>query len=228
MNRWKAGGIHFLISLVVFCFLLSLILLVWYPGLLFDLNGGWEGLRIVIGVDLILGPVLTLIVYKVGKPSLKFDLTAIAVFQSLCLVAGVWVVYEERPVVLAFEYDAIYSLSYREFKQYDNDLAALEAFAGQYPKQVFIELPADNREAFTFSYERQLNDLPLYADATRYRPLPEDNALLIRDAEELKSGAQSELVEALADDCLLARFISSSKQGFVCLDKTTREITDFY
>lgn len=228
MNRCKASGIHFLISLTVFCFLLAVILLVWYPGLLFDLNGGWEGLRIVIGVDLVLGPLLTLIVFKEGKPSLKFDLSAIAIFQSVCLLGGVWIVYEERPVVLAFEYDSIYSLSAREFKNYGNDLAALEEFSGNYPKWVFIDLPTDNAEAFRFSYERQLNDLPLFADAARYRQLPDTEAELIRDAEEFKVGVQAEIEQELSDECLLARFISSSQQVYVCVDASTRTITDFY
>jgi hypothetical protein len=227
MNRWQASGIHFLISLLVFCLLLLVILLVWYPGLLFELNGGWEGLRIVIGVDLVLGPLLTLIVYKADKPSLKFDLTAIAVFQSLCLSAGVWVVYEERPVVLVFEYDALYSLSAREYKQYGNDLAALEQFAGKYPKQVFIELPGDNTEAFAFSSNRQLNESPLYGDAASYKPLPESNVELIRDGENFKEIGQAAIEQELADDCVLARFVSSSKQGYVCLD-SSRTITDFY
>ena len=229
MNRWKASGIHFLISLVVFCFLLSIILLVWYPGLLFQLNGGWEGLRIVIGVDLVLGPLLTLIVYKEGKPSLKFDLTSIAIFQSLCLAAGVWMVYEERPVVLAFEYDTIYSLSAREFKDYGNEMDSLEDFAGKYPRQVFLDLPADDSQALDFAFERQFNGSPLYAESARYRPLPQDNNQLIRNAENFKVDAVAGgVVPELPAECLLARFVSSSAQGYVCIDSATREISEFY
>ncbi len=228
MNRWQASGIHFLISLVVFCFLLLLILLVWYPGQLFQLNGGWDGLRIVIAVDLVLGPLLTLIVFKADKPSLKFDLTSIAIFQIVCLLGGVWVVYEERPIVLVFEYDAIYSLSAREFKDYGNDPKVLEQFSGKYPKQVYIELPDNNAEALAFSSDRQLNDEPLYADARRYRALPQSNALLIRNGLQLKDDAQKSLEIELADDCLLARFVSSSKITVVCLDESSREITQFF
>jgi hypothetical protein len=228
MNRWKASGIHFLISLAVFVCLLAVILLVWYPGLLFELNGGWEGLRIVIGVDLVLGPMLTLIVYKVGKPSLKFDLTSIALFQSICLLAGVWVVYQERPVVLAFEYDSIFSLSAREYKGYGNELAALEKFSGSYPKKVFIELPGDDIQALSHSVELQLNNEPLYGDAQNYQELPESNLDLVRDASSLRAAAAAQLEQEFPEDCLLAQFVSSSQQGFVCLDPATRSITAFY
>ena len=88
MNRWKAFGIHLAISLVVFLALLGIIILLWYPGILFSIDGGWEGLKIVMGVDVVLGPLLTLVVFKVGKPGLKFDLTCIAVAQIACMVTG--------------------------------------------------------------------------------------------------------------------------------------------
>ena len=56
MSRWKAGAIHFLISLAIFLGLLAVILLLWYPGILFSIDSGWAGLQLVIGVDLIAGP----------------------------------------------------------------------------------------------------------------------------------------------------------------------------
>ncbi len=228
MNRWKASGLHFLISLVIFCVLLAIILVVWYPGLLFELNGGWEGLRIVIGVDLVLGPLLTLIVFKVGKPSLKFDLAAIAVFQAVCLLGGVWVVYQERPVVLVFEFDSIYSLSAREYKGYGNSLDSLQDFAGRYPKKVYIELPGDEVESLSYSVERQINDNPLYGDAQFYQALPSDGSDLVRDAAGTRASAEAQIGRALGDDCIVAQFVSSSKQGYVCLDPKSLVITEFY
>ena len=60
MSRFSAFSIHFGISLLIFAALSAVILLVWYPGYFFELDGGWEGLRIIIGVDLVLGPLLTL------------------------------------------------------------------------------------------------------------------------------------------------------------------------
>lgn len=56
VSRWKAFLIHLALSLVIFAFLLAIILMVWYPGLLLEISGGWEGMRIVIGVDWCLGP----------------------------------------------------------------------------------------------------------------------------------------------------------------------------
>ena len=68
MSRFKAFGIHLGISFVIFVFLAYLVVMEWYPGLLFDTDGGWRGMRIIIAVDLVLGPLLTLVVYRAGKP----------------------------------------------------------------------------------------------------------------------------------------------------------------
>lgn len=231
MNRWKASLIHFGLSLVVFLALLAIILLVWYPGVLFDITGGWEGLRIVIGVDLVLGPLLTLIVFNPEKPSLKFDLTCIAAFQAVCLAGGVWVVYNERPVVLALEYDTIYSLSAREFTAYGNDIESLDAFEGPYPKAVYIELPNDDTAAGNLSIERQLNGEPLFGDVENYRPLESNTASarsrFRREAAILES-AGANIRQQLDQDCVLSRFVSAASTGLVCFDVNRLSITDYF
>lgn len=231
MNRWKASLIHFGLSLIVFVALLVLILVVWYPGILFEITGGWEGLRIVIGVDLVLGPVLTLIVFKADKPSLKFDLTCIAAFQMVCLAGGVWVVYNERPIVLALEYDTIYSLSAREFTAYGNDVESLDAFAGPYPKAVYIELPADDTAAGSLSIERQLNGEPLFGDASNYRALtPSSGSVRSRFRREaaILESAGAEIRQQLDQDCVLSRFVSVASAGLVCFDPNELTITDYF
>ena len=74
----------------------------------------------LIGVDLILGPVLTLIVFKPGKRGLKFDLSVIALVQLTALVYGMTVIYRERPYATVFALDRFVVLA-----QHDIDLAQL-------------------------------------------------------------------------------------------------------
>lgn len=231
MNRWKASLIHFGLSFAVFLALLVIILTVWYPGILFDLSGGWEGLRIVIGVDLVLGPVLTLIVFKADKPSLKFDLSSIAVFQLLCLAGGVWVVFNERPVVLALEYDTIYSLSAREFTAYGNEFDSLRNLKGPFPKTVYIELPDDDVQAVTLAIEKQLNGEPLFGNAENYLPLASSAEIVrsrFRKEDELLGAADANFRSQLSKDCVLSKFVSVSTAGLVCFDPNTLTITDYF
>ncbi|MFK7863310.1 MAG: hypothetical protein AB8B95_03685 [Pseudohongiellaceae bacterium] len=231
MNRWQASLIHFGLSLVVFVGLLAVILLVWYPGILFDITGGWDGLRIVIGVDLVLGPLLTLIVFKADKPSLKFDLSSIALFQFICLAGGVWIVYNERPVVLALEYDTIYSLSAREFSAYGNSVDSLKTFQGPSPKAVYIELPQDDIQAATLSIEKQLNGEPLFGDASNYLPLYSESGTVrtqFRREAELLDAVSATIRDEIDRDCVLSKFVSVAKSGLVCFDSKSLTITDYF
>ena len=138
-SRWVAFGIHLSISLIVLIALLSLIFFAWFPhDLIFA--GGINGLKILMGVDLILGPLLTLIVYKHGKKGLAFDLSLIALLQFACLFAGTWLVFNERPLVQLLADDGVHLLAASDFKRYHIDTGALP---GSYPKHVLLELPED-------------------------------------------------------------------------------------
>lgn len=101
-NRYQAFAIHMAISLVIFFILLVCITQFWYPGILFDTGNGWKAIVIIVGIDLILGPLLTLIVFNPLKSSLKFDLTIIALVQSAALIYGTWTIHQTRPIALAF------------------------------------------------------------------------------------------------------------------------------
>jgi hypothetical protein len=101
-NRYQAFTIHMAISLVIFFILLACINQYWYPGILFDTGNGWKAIAMIVGIDLILGPLLTLIVFNPLKSSLKFDLTIIALVQSAALIYGTWTIHKTRPIALAF------------------------------------------------------------------------------------------------------------------------------
>ena len=105
MNRYRAAAIHFLISLVIAGLVLAVIYFVWYPGALFERAGGRHLLLVIVGVDVAIGPLLTLIVFVPGKKGLKFDLATIAVLQLAALAAGTWVLFESRPAYIVFVKD---------------------------------------------------------------------------------------------------------------------------
>jgi hypothetical protein len=101
-NRYQAFAVHMAISLVIFFILLVCITQYWYPGILFDTGNGWKAIGIIISIDLILGPLLTLIVFNHNKTSLKFDLWVIALVQAAALIYGTWTIHQTRPIALAF------------------------------------------------------------------------------------------------------------------------------
>lgn len=100
MNRWKASGTHFLLSLLVIGGIAVAAFLLWYPYALHRVSGLDRILLIMLGIDLTAGPLLTLIVYRPSKPSLKFDLATIAILQLAFLGYGLHTLWEGRPVFL--------------------------------------------------------------------------------------------------------------------------------
>ena len=105
MNRWKASGIHLSISILIALTVAAVMLFLWYPQPYFQSLGGKKLIMIIIGVDVVVGPLLTWIVFKPNKKGLKFDLSVIATIQLVALAYGVNVLYQERPVFVVFVKD---------------------------------------------------------------------------------------------------------------------------
>jgi hypothetical protein len=105
LNRWQASGAHLLISAAIAAAPITLMLAVWYPPPLFRAAGGNSLALILIGVHLVIGPLLTLIIFKPGKWGLKFDLAAIAVLQLAAFLYGAHIIYLARPAFIVFVKD---------------------------------------------------------------------------------------------------------------------------
>jgi hypothetical protein len=88
--------------MAIFFVLFYLIVFEWYPSYYFFIDGGIRGILTIFFVDVILGPGLTLFLFKPGKPGLKFDMTMVILFQLSALIWGVNNVYTERPSLTVF------------------------------------------------------------------------------------------------------------------------------
>jgi hypothetical protein len=119
MSRWKAAAIHLLLSAAIGSAVLTFMLTVWYPWPLFEAAGGRELIFILIGVDVAIGPLATLVVFKTGKKWLKFDLTVIALVQLTALGYGIHTVYLARPVFLVFTLDRFEVVTYKDLDPKD-------------------------------------------------------------------------------------------------------------
>ena len=67
--RIKAFLIHGMISICVSLLVVGLIFLVWYPAPLAKASGVTHIFLMILAIDVIIGPLLTLIIYKKGKKS---------------------------------------------------------------------------------------------------------------------------------------------------------------
>lgn len=137
-NRWQAFAVHLVISVIIFIALAYLIYR-WYPGVLFQYDGGLEGIQLIAGVDLVIGPLLTLLVFNRAKKSLKMDLTIIGALQILCLVGGMWTVYQTRPVAVVYADGAFRSFPYQYFQDAKVDIRQQKLLQGEWPVWVYVE-----------------------------------------------------------------------------------------
>ena len=110
MHNWKerlrAGGIHLGISLCVAAFAAALVFELWYPYPYREISGGRELLFLLVAVDVITGPLITLAIFNRAKPrrELLKDFTVVGFLQLAALSYGLWTVFAARPVHLVFEY----------------------------------------------------------------------------------------------------------------------------
>jgi hypothetical protein len=104
-DRFKASAIHLGICLCVALLAGLLVLGVWYPYPYREISGGRELFTLVVAVDVVLGPLLTLAIFNRSKPwrVLRRDLLVIGLFQLVGLGYGLWSVYLARPVQLVFD-----------------------------------------------------------------------------------------------------------------------------
>ena len=104
-KRFQAFLVHLIGSAIVAIFVVLLIFQIWYPAPLDKALNVSHIFLILLAVDVTLGPLLTLLVFKVGKKNLIFDVTVILLLQCFALCSGVWVVAQGRPAWIVFNKD---------------------------------------------------------------------------------------------------------------------------
>ena len=150
-------------------------------------------MRIIAGVDLVLGPALTLIVYKVGKPSLKFDMSMIALLQLCALAYGVWVAHQQSVVALTFADGRFIVVSAAALSEGDQTMReagqpiqSLEKFAEYKPAQIYINPPSkDEYQAYIADAISGMPELP--EQSWRYLPLKDHYKKIANDQIVLES-----------------------------------------
>lgn len=168
---------HFAISLAVFVILVALMVVYWFPGNLFFMEGGWDGIKIIAPIDLILGPALTLIFYRPWKKNVRFDMSVIVALQVVALGYGVYTAYGQRTAAIVFAENRFETVSYTEFKAAQKAVEAIgqttqtiRELGGNMPVIVYAEpfTGEEHREYF----ESVLNGGPeLRERSDRYRLL---------------------------------------------------------
>ena len=97
--KFFASGIHISISFVIFLIMMSWFLTKLYPSFYFNMSGGIRGLALLFGCDVVLGPVLTFVIFNPKKPKKEIisDLMIVGAVQVCAFIYGLITVYQGRP-----------------------------------------------------------------------------------------------------------------------------------
>lgn len=94
---------HLAISILIGTISAGIVFFVLYPTPYSTAIGVTKIFLLVLTVDIIAGPLMTLVLAKEGKQGLKFDLTIIAIIQVIALTYGLYNIVISRPVWLVFD-----------------------------------------------------------------------------------------------------------------------------
>jgi len=194
ISRWQASGIHLLISVAIAAAVLTLMLAIWFPGPLFVAGGGNNLLFILVSVDVVIGPLLTLAVYKQGKKGMTFDLVVIALLQISAFCYGMHIVYLARPAFIVFVKDQFQIATPNDIDAKDYADAKLPQYRHAPwggPLLVYAELPTGQKELNDLTFKalagKDVQQYPKY-----FRPYEEHTRDVLQAAWTLEQMRKKE------------------------------------
>ena len=158
-TKLKASAIHLGLSLIIFVVLAYQIYYVWYPVPYFSVDGGWQGIRLIAAVDLVLGPLITFLIFDLRKNrrAIVFDLIVIALFQASALVYGIATTYQQRPVAIVLIDPFVISTVADSYGPQLNSLEDLKQYSSETPPVIFVDMEL-TREALDKVMRIKLED----------------------------------------------------------------------
>lgn len=190
--RIKAFLIHLVISLIILVALLYVVVYQWYPPPFFAADGGWRGVQLIVGVDLILGPLLTLSVYNPGKgmDRLKRDLWTIGIIQIVALSVGSYIVEDQRTRMVTFANNRFVSMSESQIRESGVSKEVLQSLKSTHPPMAYVSLP-DDPAAKNALLMSNLGSTPLFKRGDLYAPLTlENRQKILKQGYELNKVAE--------------------------------------
>jgi hypothetical protein len=212
MSRFKAAAIHLLISAGIAGGVLILMLTLWYPKPFFQAAGASQLLYLLVGVDVVIGPLITLVIFNTKKKSLKFDLVVVAALQLCAFLYGMNILFEARPAFIVFAKDHFELVPANEIHASNLKKVTRQEFkslplAG--PKVVVAIAPNDRSEAESVAIAEQLG-LGLQNFPQHYVPYAERVQDAVAAAKPIAKLIKANPAAKTAVDQVLAR--TSSKE----------------
>jgi len=241
LSKRNAFLIHLALSVLIFMTLVMVMVTLWFPGELFFLDGGWEGLKLVAIIDLILGPALTLVLYSPGKKGVAFDMVCIALFQIAALGYGFYTTHSQRAIAVVYAENQFNTVSHAQYEGSSANLLSrnkptknVAALDNRKPAVLLVGEYYGSQAQYM---QDLLNGFPQMSERSdRYIPAEGNSDVIRADAitettlaEEDKKGL---VKKALAKqdakrDISVYRFQARYARGFALYDHDKAKIVDY-
>lgn len=120
-SRFYALAMHSIFSSLLLLVALFLVFKLWYPSPLDEVMGVTQIFWFILCIDLVLGPLLTFIIFNLEKKELKRDLFIIVIIQLAAYFSGLYTVAQGRPVWQVFVIDDIELVRAIDIKKVENN-----------------------------------------------------------------------------------------------------------
>lgn len=125
LSRTKFFCAHLLFSIIMGFIAYIIIYHFWYPFPLAEATGVTDIFLMLLVIHIIIGPIITLIVNKKNKKTLKLDLTLIILLQMIAFIFGFYSIAQGRPVWIVFNKDKFELIRLNDLVDTDNSFILL-------------------------------------------------------------------------------------------------------
>lgn len=171
--RFKCFFLHLFVSICIALVSITLVFCVWYPVPLAKSLGVSDIFLMMLAIDVILGPLLTLLVAKKGKKTLKFDLLTISIIQLVALTYGLHSIAVTRPVWIAFDsirFEVVTANAIPK-EELEQAKSPYNSLAMGLPKFVAVKLAENEQEKTTRTFVELETGVASSSRPTLYEPL---------------------------------------------------------
>ncbi len=185
--RLKAFGYHLGISVLIALMSLFIIFMLWHPAPLATAVGVTHIFIMMLAIDVVLGPLLTLIFAKQGKKLLKFDLAIIIILQLAAFVYGMYNIAMSRPVYIAFDSSRFEVVQANEIpkESLEQAEAPYSTLGWGAPKYVAVIATASAEERSTRIFSELETGVAPSKQPNLYEPLDNQWTILTAKAHDL-------------------------------------------
>lgn len=171
--KFKALAAHVSISIVLVGIALSLMWLRWFPSPLFSTDGGGVGLKLLLLVDLVLGPLLTFVVFNPFKARrlMVLDLAVIALLQLGAYGYGLRNIHSVRVQAVAFHEGVFHAVTAPLYNDQQIEPGSWEKLGPGAPYLVNVREPQEGDESTGVAAFALTSGLEAYQLQFLYQPL---------------------------------------------------------